>query len=359
MMHRSVLFIAVLLFLPIAPAVADEKDQAKVVAHVLDNVIQPGYQALKAAAERQSSSLAALCEAPGEPALATARGDFGRLVSAWSRVEFARFGPARSDNRFERLFFWPDRRGRGLRQVQGVIAGQDPSAISVKTLRRKSVAVQGLLALEFTLFGTGSDALAGDDVFRCRYAQAIAGNVALTAGELVDGWTGDYGALARNPGPDNPVYRAPKEVLQDFVRSANEQVTIVRDLKIGAALGKTPEAAKPKRAPFWRSDLTLMSIQANLEAMRDLIADRGFSEVLATDDEWVVESFRFEINQAINVIKALESADRSWVDTTGDVEGHQKLAYVQIPMGGAATILSSSLPQALGLTLGFNSLDGD
>ncbi len=359
MKRRLPVLVAVLCLLPAAPVAADEDARASVVAHILDNVVEPGYRALKAASDRQSSSLTALCETPGAPALATAREDFGRLVNAWSRIEFIRFGPARADNRFERLFFWPDRRGRGLKQVQALIAGQSPSAIAATTLRRKSVAVQGLLALEFALFGTGSDTLSEGDVFRCRYAQAIAGNVALTAGELLDGWTGPYGKLARNPGPDNSVYRSAAEVLQDFVRSANEQVTIVRDLKIGASLGKAPEAAKPKRAPFWRSDLTFRSMQANLEAMRDLIANRNFSALLAPDDKWVIGSFRFEINQAIGVIETLNARKRGWIATAGDIEGHQKLAYARIPLGGGAGLLSEGLPRALGLTLGFNSLDGD
>lgn len=350
---------AAFLLVPLAPATADDHAQATLVAHILDEVVEPGYRALKVASDRQSSGLAALCATPGAPALASAREDFSRLVAAWSRVEFVRFGPARSDNRFERLFFWPDRRGRGLRQVQALIADQNPEALEATTLRRKSVAVQGLLALEFTLFGTGSDGLAAGDAFRCGYARAIAENVFLTAGQMLDGWTEQYGNLARNPGPDNPVYRSPAEVLQDFVRSANEQVTIVRDLKIGAALGKAPEVAKPKRAPFWRSDLTFRSMQTNLESMRHLIANRGFIAILAADDKWIVDSFRFEIDQAIGVLKTLDAGKRGWIATAGDVEGHQKLAYARIPLGGASAILTEGLPRALGLTLGFNSLDGD
>ncbi len=68
-------------------------------------------------------------------------------------------GPAREDNRFERLFFWPDRRGRGLRQVQGILAEEDETATDPATLYQKSVAVQGLLALDFVLSGEGNETL--------------------------------------------------------------------------------------------------------------------------------------------------------------------------------------------------------
>jgi predicted lipoprotein len=45
-------------------------------------------------------------------------------------------------------------------------------------------------------------------------------------------------------------------------------------------------------------------------------------------------------------------------DGIGD-EAHGLLKYATVPLHGAADILESRLPQALGLIIGFNSLDGD
>ena len=55
------------------------------------------------------------------------------------------------DNRFERILYYPDRKGLGLRQVQALLAEQDASVLAVGALEGKSVAVQGLGALEFVL----------------------------------------------------------------------------------------------------------------------------------------------------------------------------------------------------------------
>ena len=150
-MLRALLF-AALVLLPGSACAADRD----IFAAMIDGFIRPGYADFAANASAMRDSAAALCTTPGADALATARENFATLVNSWSRIEIIRFGPVVADNRLERIFFWPDRRGIGLRQVQAVLADQDATAIDVETLRAKSVAVQGLGALEFTLFGTGS-----------------------------------------------------------------------------------------------------------------------------------------------------------------------------------------------------------
>ena len=82
------------------------------------------------------------------------------------------------ENRLERILFWPDRKSTGLKQVQRALAEKDATATNPAKLKGKSVAMQGLGALEFVLFGTGAEKLAGPgEDYRCAYGRAIAGNV--------------------------------------------------------------------------------------------------------------------------------------------------------------------------------------
>ena len=53
------------------------------------------------------------------------------------------------DNRFERVLFFPDRKSTGLKQVQAALAKPEDSVTTMETLKDKSVAMQGLGALEF------------------------------------------------------------------------------------------------------------------------------------------------------------------------------------------------------------------
>ncbi len=108
---------------------------------------------------------------------------------AWARIEIVRVGPVLDDNRFERILFFPDRKSLGLKQVQRLLAEKDESATSAGTLKGKSVAVQGLGALDFVLNGTGADDLAKEpNGFRCRYGAAIAAILAGLGQDLAAAW---------------------------------------------------------------------------------------------------------------------------------------------------------------------------
>lgn len=336
-----------------------------VVERVVDAVIVPGYERLAEAAGEEQAAAEALCAAPDAARLAAARAGFRDLVVAWSAVEMIRFGPAREANRYERLFFWPDPRGRGLQQVQEVIATTDATATGLETLRAKSVAVQGLLALEFVLFGTGSEALAGPAdpaaAFRCAYAATIADAIAATAGEIVADWTkaGGYADLMRQAGPDDPVYRSHGEVAQELIKAAREQLQLVRDLKLGAAIGATPEKAQPKRAPFWRSDLVLPAVSANLAAIVALVGADGIGAALPTDKAWAAGQVAFELGRADEVLARVAASGTPWEVLAADPAANADIRYTLIPLGDVLGLLETDYPGALGLITGFNSLDGD
>ncbi|MGO7624391.1 imelysin family protein, partial [Rhizobium ruizarguesonis] len=62
---------------------------------------------------------------------------------------------------FEHILFYPDRKGVGLKQVQALITKADPNDSTVDAIAGKSVALQGLTALEYVLYVNGSDDLVG------------------------------------------------------------------------------------------------------------------------------------------------------------------------------------------------------
>ncbi len=237
---------------------------------------------------------------------------------AWSKVELVRFGPARDQNRYERLFFWPDPRGRGLQQIQEIIAAEDPIATNVDTLRDKSVAVQGLFALEFVLYGSGSEALVAPAdparSFRCRFGAAIAGAIAKTAAEILADWTrpDGYAALMNGAGPDNPVYRSHGEAVQELIKAAREQLQLSRDLKLAHAIEDGPGKAQPKRAPFWRSDLTIASIRANIAAVLALVGPEGIGAALPKDEPWIASELAFELREVDKTLVRVEARGERW-----------------------------------------------
>ena len=73
----------------------------------------------------------------------------------------------------------------------------------------------------------------------------------------------------------------------------------------------------------------------------------------------MAEAFRFELAQARGVMEELSETRTPWIELAAMPEGHQRLSYTMIPLAGAIRIVADRMPGALGLTLGFNSLDGD
>jgi len=332
------------------------------VAIVLETVVIPSHKSFVGAASDTANSLVELCAKPGSETLEIARDRFAELVAAWANVELYRFGPARINNLHDRLFFWPDRRNRGLRQVLRLIATEDVSATDIASLKQKSVATQGLPALEFLLFGSGSETLAhaaGD--YHCRYARAVARAIDDHAAALLVGWTASKGhaKAMTTAGPGNPIYQTPDEAVHELLRAATVQLEILRDLKLISMLGETPTKTKPHRAPFARSGLALSAMGGNIDAVLSLFANAGVPVLPVLVKDTYAASLRFELDQVRSLLAKLDTDPRGWKDLLEVAQVQEKLRYVIYPLGGAIRILQQDFASALGLTLGFNAMDGD
>src|SRR5262245_31544549 len=138
-----------------ASAAHAETDHSAIARAALTEVIRPGYAALAEESAALGKKVGALCEAPSSASLDASRKAFASAVAAWSKVEILRFGPIVADHRYERLFFWPDPKGLGDRQIRDALVKHDESVTKPETLAGKSVALQGLPALEYLLYDDG------------------------------------------------------------------------------------------------------------------------------------------------------------------------------------------------------------
>lgn len=355
-----IVFAAVFVALAVVPASAQQKSpiSADIGARVAAGFVEPAVAAMAEAANAERASIHALCDVPSAGALEAARRDFARLVPAWGMLSVLRFGPLVADNRFERIFFWPDPRGVILRQVQGVLADEDVAATDPVSLTGKSVAVQGLPALEFLLFGGGSEDLVMAAPFRCAYARAIADNVSTMADEIADDWR-EANAFVDSfvaPAPEKSPYRSPQEVAGEIVKALVTTLQFVRTAELLPAFGDTIEDARGRRAPFWRSDLTFSFKVAQVDGLIAAMEAAGFLEhggALATD---LAASIRFELRTART---ALDGVAASGEDAFGDQSDRGRINLAMIALEGANHALSEQFSAAIGLTMGFNALDGD
>ncbi|MEZ5841235.1 MAG: imelysin family protein [Hyphomicrobiales bacterium] len=329
----------------------------RIIAAAIQDFIVPGYERLTRAAGSTEAAVRDLCAAPSPARLEAARTAFGDAVAAHAAVEVVRFGPVREANRQERLNFWPDRKGLGLRQVQQIIAaGQTPSS---SDLAAKSVAVQGLGALEYVLFGDGAAALAGPPgAARCAFGSAIAGALRTTADEILADWRADGGAGARmlSPGPDNPLHRSQTEVLQTLIKALTEELQFLSDTKIKAVLGASPDEVREKRAPFWRSGQTRRVLEENAASVTLLFETAQMALALDKPESSMPQAIAFDMRQARAAIGRVEEPFEKGIATA---TGHELLRFATIALDDAKQIIGERYAADIGATLGFNSLDGD
>lgn len=341
-----------------APAPSDEAIHA-VMAAVVDDVIVPGYAAFHESAEALDHAADRLCADASPQSLDAARAAFSGTVSAWGRIEMIQFGPAMDENRLERVLFYPDPRGIGLRQVQEILATEDETATKTETLAHKSVAAQGLGALEYVLFGTGSDALAkAGDPFRCRYAAAIAANLEAIGGELEEAWADPQGVAAewKNPGGDGSAFHSASEALNDVLGALMHGIESVNDVRIAAFFADTPSKDKPKQALFWRSGNTMPLLVADIEGMRTLFDKGRMASVLPEDEKALAPLVDHGFSAAIEQAKAI---DEPLVDTLGDIPNRQKFVELTGIVANLKNRLGNEYGPAIGLSTGFSFADGD
>jgi predicted lipoprotein len=338
-----------------------EADHAAIARDSLTNYIRPGYAALADKAAALAGSTKSLCAGPSGATLKAARKSFAETVEAWSEIEPVHFGPVVQDHRYERLFYWPDPKGLGAKQIREALAKRDETVKDEATLSTKSVALQGLPALEYLLYGDGPGDLAkpgGEGAFRCAFANAVANNIASISKQIAADW-GDAAPFVKSyvaPAPDNPTYHAPKEVTLDLFKTFSVGIESVRDQKLAKMLGAKAEEAKPGLAPFGRSGLAFISIADNLTGVRDLFLKGGFAQVVHDESAGVEDSIAFDLNHAIDVLRTIREPVPEALRNDDD---RAKLEALRVSLKGAAQTASDMISKNAGLSFGFNAMDGD
>jgi len=320
---------------------------------------RPAVAKLTERAGQLEQALKAWCGSGGQSDVKGVQQAFAGAAQAWAGVEFLRFGPLVQGNRYEKLAFWPDTRGVMQRQVRALLAAADPAAIAPGALASRSVAMQGLPALEYVLYDTPGlvKSEPGKDTdYACRYAVAVATNVASVSGELQQAWSaeGEFGRQFTAPGADNDLYRTQQEVAAEAIKALSTGLQFARDVKLLPALGDSMQAARSSRAAFWRSDSTVPMLVANVNGMRAFYEAGGYR--YPAGEDWIGPALSGELDRAA---QALGRVTQPWPQAVADEAEWQRLALAGMILKNAKDIVDQNFAPALGVTIGFNALDGD
>jgi len=244
------------------------------------------------------------------------------------------------------------------KQINALLAGKGQEGLAPDQFANASVAVQGLPVLERILYGEdkGQQLLAGDKAERRRaIVVAIARNLHAIAADAQGIWA----ANTKDPAKAANIFAAnPGEGIAQAYTNLLTITQIVAEQKLGAPLGGAdPASAKPKAAEQWRSGRSLRNIQLNLEtAKNSVLAPGGFSDLLPAGQAALKADLAKAFDDAIAAIKPI-TVDLATAVTDRD---HRKpVTGLLVKINHLRDLLRQQMPPAIGVTLGFNELDGD
>lgn len=322
-----------------SPCAGEERrDVAQLASSLAQEVIAPRFDALSEAFGAQAAAWEAGCQSPQ-----SLRDAFAGAAVAWAQAEFFRSGPLSRQTRAERIDFWPDPRNATERGIKSLLAGTGDDGLTSEDMASASVAVQGLPALERLLYaqeGAAHDAAAPLEARACAVGRAIARNLAGIAAALKSEWreagTGEAARLAAAATDPQQGREAAVAVLTDLATG----LRVIEERKLPPLFGgKGGAAANPHAAKYWRSSFSARDIAGNLSSLAQAFA--------------AVEPFAPQAARSVK--EKLEDAAAS-LAAEGDAN---RAIGVQAALNNARYYALDVLPGELGVTLGFNSLDGD
>lgn len=311
---------------------------------ILDRHVIPGFTDLAAEAQDLQKAAQADCTATGAPL----RAAYNDAFDAWMRVSHLRFGPTEEGDRAFALAFWPDSKGFTPRTLSGLIAAEDPVVDRQDSFATLSIAGRGFYALEYLLY---DDAFtdAQPEAYRCALVRAVTRDIAAVAGAILDDWTGEYADLMRDAG-NHDRYRSREEAAQEFFKAALAGLQFTSDTRLGRPLG-TFERPRPRRAEAWRSGRSLRNVTLSLEGTRALAL------LLAEDAPYVAGLVADAYDRALD-----QAAEMAGDPVFAGVEAPQDRLQVEIlqqDIDRIRQVIGARLGPELGVTAGFNAMDGD
>lgn len=345
----SFLVVLCLITTAVLPGAA-RADQPALATAIVEQVVVPGYQRLRTTTDAQATAWRGFCATPRADGIDSLRQAYQEAADAWSSIEFLHYGPIGDGLRYERVAMWPERKNAVGKALASLMARPDEPTPEV--FAKTSVAGQGLTALERLLFD-GDDVAAGftdgstDALRRCRIGVAIADGLAGIALDVAVSWSGPDGQLARLKQGDPELA---KEALTRIVTDHLAMLELIADKKIYAVMGKAPDLARPQTAEAWRSGRTVRAIVLNLQTAA------AISRIMTEGDPNEQRSILGAIETAIDIAQTLPGGIGELAQDPGR---RSEVVLLHDSLRGIRDVSEMALPAIAGITVGFNSSDGD
>ncbi|MEI4484949.1 imelysin family protein [Frigidibacter sp. MR17.14] len=336
MPRLSVPLAAFLLLAPALPAAADE-----IVDRVVDHLILPRFEAFATATDALAKTAATDC-APRSEAL---RGAWNAAMDAWIPAQAFRMGPLEEGGRSLAIAFWPDPKGSTPAALRRVLSGDAAAYASGETFAEASVAARGLYAIEAMLYDP--DFAGSDAAVACAVLKAQTADLAATAAAVSQDWAQDFAQVMKTAGaPGNTRFLSPHETRQALFTALLTQLGFDTEDRLGRPLG-TIERPRPTRAESRDAGRSLRNVALSLAANEEL------ARALATQEPELLWDY-FDYAEGV----AARLGDPVFA-TVESPTGRMKVEELKTALERIHDDANAELAPMLGVTAGFNALDGD
>lgn len=356
------LFILTCLLLPLFACKDDMTPEQRWLAFTTEQIMQ-GYADLADQASELEHTAADFCQQPDSAGLQKTQDAWRAAMASWQRMQWLRLGPITQENDDWKLQFWPDKKNILQRKAQELLDRNE--IITADSLAHASVVVQGFSAQELLLF---DPQFANPEHFsapsrQCELLRAATERTAIVTDKLAASWQ-DTSWLERwaTPAVSNPAL-APAQVRNgELIDALLAQVERMKTDKLGEPMGLKNRDRKPNGyfAESWRSDNSLANLHNNLMVLQRLTRpEKGYGLFLylkEKNQQAVADELVIRIDNAQLALRQIQPTLVSAV-TQPDQQAALQTAYRTL--GELASFIKQPLAPALGLTLGFNSNDGD
>ncbi len=336
-MHKLAL-IAALVF----PLSAAAQDHTPTLIDVTENHILPRFTMLAEATEVLDATAQEDCA----PESLDLRAAYGTAFDAWISASHLRFGPTETDDRAFAMAFWPDTKGFTPKALSKHIASEDSAVASSDAYAETSIAGRGFFALERMLYDL-EFAQQGSAAYRCALIQAISADIDANADAMAADWQ-TYAPELTQPRADGP-YRTQDEALQELFKALSSGLQFTSETRLGRPLG-TYDRPRPKRAEARRSERSLRHVELSLVSTRDL------AERLSAEHPEIAADLETAFNRAIESARSIDDPALAGV---ADPQGRFRAEALQQSINDIRQVAATELGPTLGISAGFNSLDGD
>ncbi len=271
---------------------------------------------------------------------------YHKAFDAWVTASIIQFGPIDDVGGPLSIAFWPDKKGFTAKTIKRLLQENGEIITDKNQFAEVSIAGKGFFALERLLFDPEFSMYSTTSA-ECLLVKNIAKDIAQKADRMNDLWQTMFSDFLLTAGEeDNTVFLSKEEAAQAYLTSVIGALEFIETTRLARPLG-TLERPRPKRAEGWRSERPLRNIRISLAALDDMVSALGDNEAPATQEE---------LSIALSFIPSIQDKSLQSITDISVRFKVESLLQMVINIKEAAT---EELSLHLGVTTGFNALDGD